>query len=63
MSKKSFVSINKYAASMPCLFCGNHTSKSVHLEGCKRRGYEDVGFFICNSCKEELVKELKKGQL
>ncbi len=59
MSKKSFVTINKYAALLPCLFCGKRTNKLIHLEGCKERNYENVGFFICAQCENELLEALQ----
>ena len=60
---KSFVSTETYASTLPCQFCGKITNKAMHLEGCKKRHYEDIGFFICDACTEEMKKFLNTEEV
>ena len=62
MSDKNnnFCSTEKYAALLPCLFCGQKTNRLIHLEGCKERKYESIGFFVCDTCRKELTEFLNQ---
>lgn len=51
----SFVSIEKFAAVMPCQFCGQSTNQAFKMCGCKERKYSDVTFIVCDNCMKEMV--------
>ena len=50
----NFVSIEKFAAILPCQFCGQNTNKAIMLKGCKERKYSDVVFVTCDSCMDTI---------